>query len=97
LSFNSQNFQHFGPISSGSGGLASWLVSQPLNEETTYYWDGRAVDGSAASGLTTASFFVIDTNEPPTAPTLATRPTGQSANSDTDVNCDNTTDPGWLH
>jgi hypothetical protein len=57
LSLNSPNFRHFGPIPSGSGGLSSWLVSQPLNEDTIYYWAGRAVDGSAASGLTIASFL----------------------------------------
>jgi len=93
-SFNSANLLQSGPIPSGSGGQTSWVVSQPLTENTHYYWRVRANDGLAMSGWTTASFFVNTVNEPPTAPTLANPPDGsQVASLTPTLSVNNATDP----
>jgi RHS repeat-associated protein len=93
-SFNGSNLLQSGPLPAGSGGQTSWLVPQPLTENTQYYWRVRANDGQAMSGWATASFFVNTVNDPPTAPTLANPPDGsQVATLTPTLTVNNATDP----
>jgi hypothetical protein len=51
-------------------GITSWVVNQPLQENTIYYWSAQADDWlSTGPYMPAASFFVNTANDPPTAPT----------------------------
>lgn len=63
----------------GAGSLTSWDVSQPLLENTSYWWRARAFDGFLFSGwMPEAAFFVNIANDPPSAPTLVAPANGAS-------------------
>jgi hypothetical protein len=57
---------------SESSEISLWAVPIALAENQTYYWRGRAYDGSLASDWMPAAFFMINTaNDAPGAPTLS--------------------------
>jgi RHS repeat-associated protein len=93
-SFNSPNLVQSGPQPAGTSGQTSWLVPQPLADNTHYYWRARSDDGLAVSGWSTASFFVNTVNDPPMVPTLANPPNGsQVASLTPTLSVNNSTDP----
>jgi hypothetical protein len=55
-----------------TAGSTRWQVSQPLQEDTTYFWRARSSDGLLTSSWSVVwSFRVNVVNSPPTAPKLS--------------------------
>src|SRR3990172_3360118 len=62
-------------VGSSESGVTSWTVPITLTENQTYYWRSRAYDNWLyGEWMTSASFRVNTSNDPPTAP-ITTSPT----------------------
>ena len=59
-------------VASAQGAGTAWQVDVSLTDNTTYYWQVRALDENDAASpwSTAASFFVNAANERPEAPAL---------------------------
>ncbi len=67
-------------IAQDGSGITTWVPSQALKENTTYFWRVRASDGKATTPwVFGGEFFVNSKNDAPTAPILKAPSDGDTA------------------
>jgi hypothetical protein len=81
-------------IAEGDTGTTDWLVGQPLEENTQYYWKGIVTDEHGAFTETVLSFFAVNTfNDAPQPPGIIASAIGQEIQAtDVDLIVNNSTD-----